>query len=549
MHASSSSKTSRASKNRFPWWTAPAIVLALAGAGAAAVAYVQARGWTLYYGDAMAHLNIARRILDSRAPGWEQVGTVWLPLPHLLMLPLVSTDWLWRTGLAGAIVSCICFVIAGTFLFLAARKAFSSDAAGAVAAFALALNPNVLYLQATPMTETVFLACFAGLLYFTVLFRDSQSLWAAAAAGLCALAGTMTRYEGWFLLPFCALYILLAAKRRRLLAAALFSVIASSGPLLWFAHNWWYYGDALEFYHGQWSAKAIYERALAAGMARYPGDHDWAKAWLYFREDARLVAGWPLAVLGVAGIAAALVKRAFWTVALLALVPAFYVWSVHSGSTPIFLPHLWPNSYYNSRYAIGALPLLALGAAALASLAPARFRRWAAVAVVAAAAAPWVMRPAPENWVCWKESQVNSVARRAWTAKAARYLAPRYGARDGVFTSFGDLAGIFLEAGLPLRTALHEGIRPEWETALARPDLFLHERWVIAISGDKVATAIERLPKDGPRYDLLEAISVKGAPVIKIYRRTDGYSIYEGARREERLSADVGKRRPARQPR
>jgi hypothetical protein len=47
-------------------------------------------GWTLYYGDAEAHLNHARRIWDSQTPGWEQLGTVWLPLPHLLMLPFVA---------------------------------------------------------------------------------------------------------------------------------------------------------------------------------------------------------------------------------------------------------------------------------------------------------------------------------------------------------------------------------------------------------------------------------------------------------------------------
>ena len=40
------------------------------------------RGYVLYYGDAEAHLNIARRIVDSRTPGPEQIGTVWLPLPH-----------------------------------------------------------------------------------------------------------------------------------------------------------------------------------------------------------------------------------------------------------------------------------------------------------------------------------------------------------------------------------------------------------------------------------------------------------------------------------
>ncbi len=60
------------------------------------------RGYVLLYGDAVAHLGIARRILDSRAPGLSQLGGVWLPLPHLLMLPFVQRMLWWQTGLAGA---------------------------------------------------------------------------------------------------------------------------------------------------------------------------------------------------------------------------------------------------------------------------------------------------------------------------------------------------------------------------------------------------------------------------------------------------------------
>ena len=51
-------------------------------------------GHTLYYGDAVAHLNIARRIVDSRTPGLDQIGTVWLPLPHMLTLPFAGNDFL-----------------------------------------------------------------------------------------------------------------------------------------------------------------------------------------------------------------------------------------------------------------------------------------------------------------------------------------------------------------------------------------------------------------------------------------------------------------------
>ncbi|MGH9603601.1 MAG: hypothetical protein ACRD24_14570, partial [Terriglobales bacterium] len=32
----------------------------------------------LLFGDAVAHLNIARRVVDSRTPGLLQLGSVWL---------------------------------------------------------------------------------------------------------------------------------------------------------------------------------------------------------------------------------------------------------------------------------------------------------------------------------------------------------------------------------------------------------------------------------------------------------------------------------------
>jgi hypothetical protein len=113
-------------------------------ASAAAIAFFYSHGWLLYYGDAEAHLNIARRIVDSQTPGYDQLGTPWLPVPHLLMLPFVIRDTLWRNGLAGAIPSGICLVAAGAFLFLAVRRVFGGDAPAFAAAAAFALNPNVL---------------------------------------------------------------------------------------------------------------------------------------------------------------------------------------------------------------------------------------------------------------------------------------------------------------------------------------------------------------------------------------------------------------------
>src|SRR5439155_17865360 len=114
--------------------------------------------WRLYYGDAEAHLNSARRMIDSRTPGYDQVGTSWLPLLHWLLVPLVRIDELWFNGLAGSVPSALSFVVGGAFLYAAVRRIFDSNAAGIAAAAVFALNPNLLYLQSIPMTESLSLA-------------------------------------------------------------------------------------------------------------------------------------------------------------------------------------------------------------------------------------------------------------------------------------------------------------------------------------------------------------------------------------------------------
>ena len=64
---------------------------------AAALDYARA-GLSLSHYDAKAHLVVARRILDSITPGWEQIGAVWLPLPHVLNMLPVQVDVLLPHG-------------------------------------------------------------------------------------------------------------------------------------------------------------------------------------------------------------------------------------------------------------------------------------------------------------------------------------------------------------------------------------------------------------------------------------------------------------------
>ncbi len=492
------------------------MVLALAAFSALAIFFFYSHGWILYYGDAEAHLNTARRIVDNQTPGYDQLGTVWLPLIHVMMLPFVSRDSLWRSGLAGSIPSGFCFVVAGAFLFAAVRRIFLSAEAALAAVGLFALNPNLLYLQSIPMTELAAYASLMALLYFTVRFRETQGWGAVLGAAVAACLGTMARYEGWFLLPFLALYFLVTAQRRRWVVAILFCSIAGLGPLFWLFHHWWLTGDPLDFYRGPYSAQAI------QGDKPYPGKGDWLVSFLYVRVAVERCAGPGLAILAVCGAVVAFVRRAFWPLALLALPPLFYVWSMHSSGNPIFMPGMpYPYSFYNTRYGLSALCLLAFCGGALVAIAPAR-RRFVAALVVLAGTAWWVIHPRPVNWTTWEESRVNSEGRRAWTRQAAAYLAPRYVPGSGIITSFGDLTGIFREMGVPVRETFSEVNGLPWLAAVERPELYLWQEWAVAMGGDRVQTAVNRANRTGPCYTLEQTIIVKDAPVVEIYRRTGG---------------------------
>jgi hypothetical protein len=495
---------------------------------ATAVAYFFRSGSTLYAGDAEAHLDIARRIIDSRTPGWSQIGTTWLPLPHLLMIPLVRNDWMWRTGLAGAIVSGVSTSVAAAFFFASVQRLYLSVAAAGAAVAVFLLNPNTLYLGSVPMTEPVFFAACFALLYFTVRFRETQEWSALMGAGLAAVAASLTRYEAWFLMPFAAAYILVCGRGRRPLrrwaAAILFCAMAGAAPALWLAHNRWYFGDPLYFYRGPYSALAI------QGTSNYPGRGDWRTAAQYFFAAGKLVAGWPALLTGGAGVIVALFQRAFWPLIFLTLPPIFYIWSVHSSATPIFVPTLWPHTFYNTRYTLVLLPLIAVGCAALVQMAPSKFRSAAAIAIAAIALSPFLIYPffiqSAQHSVVWQEAEVNSRARRLWISEAAAYLRNAAGPNETFFTSFGELTAIYRTLGIPLHYTLTGDNDVEWAGAVARPGLFLHTDWAVVMGGDTVQGVIDKARLHGPHYELTHRVTVKGAPAIEIYRRMDENPVY-----------------------
>ena len=211
--------------------------------------------------------NIARRIVDSRTPGYDQVGTVWLPLPHWLMLPFVRV----RRAVGEAAwpapsPSRDRFVLAGTFLYAAARRVFDCDRrrAGrrrAVRAQSQRALPAVHPHDGEPLRPPVCWRCCISRCVFAIR-RDGARCRAPASP---PARPRLTRYEGWFLLPFAAVYFCSPPRGNRMPWRVVFSVLAGLGPLFWSLSQLVAHGRPAGLLSGPYSARAI------QGSADYPG--------------------------------------------------------------------------------------------------------------------------------------------------------------------------------------------------------------------------------------------------------------------------------------
>ena len=190
-----------------------------------AVVWSWRHGAMLNYGDAIAHLHIARRVIDSHRPGLSQLGSVWLPLPHLLLIPFVAVYSWWANGIAGMIPSALAYLVGCAGIYRLARHWLQPLAAAVTLAF-FATNPNLLYLQTTAMTEPLFLCEIIWTVVWLVEWRacmeNDQSraerrLWLIAAVLVAAI---FTRYDGWILalLAWSSIGVVLAPARRPALA-------------------------------------------------------------------------------------------------------------------------------------------------------------------------------------------------------------------------------------------------------------------------------------------------------------------------------------------
>jgi hypothetical protein len=498
----------------------------------------------LLYGDAVAHINIARRVFDSLTPGPLQLGTVWLPLPHLLMIPFIWSNSMWQSGAGASIPSMIAYVfgVMGVFRLMrgmleGSPRTKSAATVGAwAAAFAYGANPNLIYMQVTAMTESIYLALFVwAVVYFAEFARTLNEKEVSAIplmrCAWCLAGAELTRYDGWFLAGAAGSAVLIIALRRwenhnlRRVATKFLLGIAVV-PVLWLVYNGVVYQNALEFANGPYSAKAIEQRVGAPN----PALHHAGTAAIYFLKSAQLnmaEGDWGRFWLFSALVALAFVvwKLRTQSLALWMLwVPLpFYAYSIAYGSVPLHVHTWWPFATFNQRYGLQLLPMFAVSAGVLSAaiflLGEGRRHVGKLVAVVFA-----LMIVSYAS--VWKaEPQCLHEARRNWDSRhtlnsAVQDVVARFPQDSRFLMDLGEHVGVMEQAGIPLRRVVNnENHRPWkrptdpeglWERALADPPSYVD--FVISFEGDVVDQTVNKT-----NLTLLTEIHATGQPHARIY--------------------------------
>jgi len=476
------------------------VTVVAAVAGIAAAVYYASLDLTLSHYDARGHLVVARRTMDGLTPGWRQIGAVWLPLPHVLNALPVQWDWNYRTGWSGVALS-IGFLSAGLGALAGwLRRATSSWAIAAAIPLVILLNPNVLYLSSTPMTEPMLFGLSLAAVVSMDRWLQRQGPEQTLRTGTVLAALMLTRYEGWFITA-ALLVVAAVASVPRAMRLALYPACAVIAFLLlsWGSTGQWFVTTG--FFEANNPALGNLSLALgqvAEGVTELSGP--WL-LWFGFAGAIALLAAAGQAVKAGAreGVARALIPL---TLAAAAALPAYAFFSGH----PIRIRYMTAL--------LVAAPVI--GAFALARL-PRRLHAPAAAALLAVAV--WVAPPLDLAAPMVREAQrerPSSEARQAVTAALTQVW-------DGspVMASMGSLGHYMQQLsahGFELRDFLHEGNGDLWTAAIAAPRPYV--KWILIEESAEGGDTLAALARVNPAFLTGFTRAANGGGVV-LYIRTE----------------------------
>ena len=443
------------------------------------------RGEALEHDDARSHVLVARRVLDNARPGLSQLGGVWLPLPHLLNAVPVLSDPLYRTGASAVAFSVAGYVLAVTSTLAFTRRLTGSRTAGVGAATVLALNPNVLYLTGTPMTEPLYLGLVAwGLASLARVIARPDDRPARCAAGAGLAGACLTRYDAWPV-TIAALLLALSALRgpgdarargwHAIAAVAAWPVLAVCGFLLHSHRS-----------TGHWLATSGFftaDNVIALGRPVIAFDQVLQSACAL--TSTPLVVTAVLATLLVAGWGRPASRvRSCEALALAPWAALAFPWFGYVMGHPQHVRFGVPLAF---AAAVGAGLVLPRVPGRVATVLVAGFAAISAGAVQDRAESP-VAREA-------RRGESSRASERAVTSCLASSVTPA----DRILASLGAVAPqvqALSVAGVHVRQVLHEGLGGEWLRALQAPPAGV--RWILM--SDAGRDVLARRAGERPSY-------------------------------------------------
>lgn len=465
-------------------------------------------GLGIAYNDARSHLDIGRRVVEGLNTGIAQVGSVWLPLTHALMTLTVWNDFMWHSGLAGALWSMIAFVATGVLIARYLRELGVGALGRWVGVALFASNLNILYLQSTAMTELMLLATMTAGCYFFLVWYRRQDLLLLVLSALFIMLSTLVRYDGWFLLFFAT--VLLAAHVFRPGGYAktegtvvLFASLGGFGVLLWLLWNGLIFGDPFYFAFGPYSAH--HQQDILEGAGVLPTKGEWIlSAKIYLYAMAYNIGAFTL-LLGLAGAAALWSDRRrsrdTRTASVLLIAPLlFNVLALYLGHSVLYIQGISGESWFNVRYGIMMLPSFAIFTGYLVDRLRV-LRTSIILLLVFVTIFSFLGKDAvtiDDAVIGASQKDVSGVA--GWLREHARR-------EEGfILVSAASHDAVIFASDLPMKRFIHEGAGRYYDEAIEHPSSWA--RWIVTLTGSDNDTTWRQL-KDHPeftdRYRLVES--------------------------------------------
>ncbi|MBN1634438.1 MAG: glycosyltransferase family 39 protein [Ignavibacteria bacterium] len=356
------------SSNSNPFYTARYVAFFAAIIGFFAILWTYFNGLVLAYNDAGLHLDVARRIYDSRDPGiLNQIGVVWLPVPHIILIPFVHFDLLWITGLAGSIVGWFCYIFSVSFLYRIIRYITEENISALMGTAFFALNPNILYLYSTPMTEPLLLMLIIIGVYHILNWLRNGISGELVRSGIALGLACLTRYEAWTFTIIIAVIIFIVAvtqKMKHPLKSFIYFSMVPALCIIWYLFiNYYFYNDIFAFQKGPYSSE--YHVAMKyASIGGPPYLHNTSACFDILNKTLVANTGIVMLILGIIGLIIYLYNKKLSAiclipVALLIFYPMNFI-SLYAGQVAIEMPNTIPKGYFQTRYVIAILPGLSI---------------------------------------------------------------------------------------------------------------------------------------------------------------------------------------------